>query len=285
MAHKAAVRPGGHGEGVIAGPAGSSTSPAFKAPKPVWALKKFKDSSPAKYALGGRAIGKDRCMRINNNKGFTFSLLVFVVAAQALLFSTPARANSVEDDYGVTWTVTREYNSSSSGYDIFVETDESPVSEYWITSDSLGDKSPWIAIDENSGYPVVVWSKSSLGGYRIRISWFNGTSFGAPQTVTNWGTGFNDLEPHMVIESDGDIHLVFLRDHSSSDGEAVYANYTGFWSTLSVYSANGDEVTGSCMIKLIDESVGQLEATYDHDDSSKQERCKPSTGTPWTSCE
>ncbi len=122
-------------------------------------------------------------------------------------------------------------------------------------------------------------------GDRLRISWFDGSNFGSPQTVTSGGTLFGDVQPHMVIESDGDIHLVFFRDHSSSDGEAVYMKYTGSWSTPAAYSVSGDDVTGSCVIKLIDESVGQLEATYDHDDSSKQERCKPSTGTPWTSCE
>jgi hypothetical protein len=213
------------------------------------------------------------------------ALILATIALMALFSSAPARANSLEDDYGVTWTVTREYNPSSSGYDVFVETDESPASEYWITSDSLGDKDPWIAIDDDTGYPVVVWSKSALGGYRIRISWFNGTAFGTPQTVTNWGTGFNDLEPHMVIESDGDIHLVFLRDHSSSDDEAVYMNHDGSWPSTTIYSANGDDVTGSCFIELIDESSGELEARYHYDGSYERDRCKSGGTSPWESCQ
>jgi hypothetical protein len=213
------------------------------------------------------------------------SVILTVFAALALLFAPPALANSVEDDSGVSWTATREYNSSSQGYDIKVVTDESPASVYWVTADSGGDEAPWIAIDPATGYPVVAWSKAVMGGSRIRISWYDGSDFGSPQTVTSGGTQYGDETPHMVIESDGDIHLVFFRDHSSIDGEAVYMKYTASWSTPEVYSASGDDVIGSCMIKLIDESAGELESEYEYDQSSKRDRCKPSGNDPWTSCE
>jgi len=164
----------------------------------------------------------------------------------------------VEDSSGVT----RQYNSSSGGFDIQVITDESPASIYWVTADSGGDESPYIALDP-----------------------FDGTDFSSPQTVTSGGTQYGDETPHMVIESDGDIHLVFFRDHVSSDGEAVYMMYTGSWSTPDVYSASGDAVIGSCVIVLVDESEGELESSYSYDQSSKRERCKPGIGVPWTSCD
>lgn len=213
------------------------------------------------------------------------ALISVAVVALMLLLAAPAFCNSVEDSSGVTWTATRQYNSSSDGFDIRVMTDEFPAGTYWVTADSGGDESPFIALDPDTDYPVVVWSKSVLGGTRIRISWFDGTDFGSPQTVTSGGTQFGDESPHMVIESDGDIHLVFFRDHVSNDGEAVYMKYTGSWSTPAAYSVSGDDVIGSCMIKLIDESEGELESSYSYDQSSKRERCKPGIGVPWTSCD
>lgn len=213
------------------------------------------------------------------------TVFLALVSALALLFAPPALANSVEDDSGVTWTATREYNTSSGGYDILVVTDETPASLYWVTADSGGDEAPFIAIDPDTGYPVVVWSKAVLGGNRIRISWFGGSGFGSPQTVTSGGTQYGDETPHMVLESDGDIHLVFHRDHASSDGEAVYMKYSGSWSSPDVFSASGDDVIGSCLVKLIDESIGELEAEYEYDTSSKRERCKPSDLGPWMSCD
>lgn len=71
----------------------------------------------------------------------------------------------------MSWTASREYNSSSGGFDIKVITDETPASTFWVTADSGGDEDPQIAIDPATDYPVVVWSKAVLGGTRIRISW------------------------------------------------------------------------------------------------------------------
>ncbi len=213
------------------------------------------------------------------------STILIVFAALVMLNAPPVLANSVEDDSGVTWTATREYNSSSQGYDIKVVTDESPASIYWVTADSGGDEDPQIAIDPATGYAVVVWSKTVMGGNRIRISWYDGSDFGSPQTVTSGGTQYGDETPHMVIESDGDIHLVFFRDHASSDGEAVYTKYDGSWSTPDVYSVSSDDVIGSCMIKLIDESQGELEAVYHYDESYERTRCKGGGNEPWSSCQ
>ena len=217
-----------------------------------------------------------------DNKVYFRICLVFMFA---IVICLPVSANSVEDNSGVTWTVTREYNASSSGYDIKVTTDEFPIATYWITSDALGDKDPWIAIDPDTDYPVVVWSKTVMGGNRIRISWYDGSDFGSPQTVTSGGTQFGDVEPHMAIESDGDIQLVFCRKHTSADDEAYYTNYTGSWSTLEEYSVDGDDVSGSCKIKIVDESEGELEAEYLYDGSTLRSRCKDgSDPNPWESC-
>lgn len=65
----------------------------------------------------------------------------------------------------------------------------------------------------------------------------------------------------------------------------MYTKYTGIWSTPDFYSVSGDDVIGNCMIKLIDESAGELEAEYEYDTSSKRKRCKPSGVAPWASCE
>lgn len=211
---------------------------------------------------------------------------IFVsVTVLALFFAPLALGNSVEDDSGVTWTATREYNSSSQGYDIKVVTDEFPISVYWVTADSGGDQDPWIRIAPDTDYPVVVWSKAVLGGDRISISWYDGSDFGTPQAVTLGGAQYDDVESHMVIESDGDIHLTFFRNHASSDGEAVYMKYTGTWSSPEAYSVSGDDVIGSCMIKLIDEGEGELEADYHYDKSYQRDRCKGGDGFPWSSCQ
>ncbi len=203
----------------------------------------------------------------------------------AMVLAPPALANSVEDDFGVTWTATKEYNPSSSGFDVKITADTSPVTVYWVTADSGGDEDPFIALDPSTGLPVVVWSKSVMGGNRIRISWYDGTDFGTPQTVTSGGTQYGDESPHFVLSSQGDIHLVFYRDHVSNDGEAVYMKYTSSWSSPNTYSVSGDDVIGSCRVKLIDESEGRLEAEYHFDTSSERDRCKPSDGNPWTSCQ
>lgn len=205
--------------------------------------------------------------------------------ALALLFTPPALANSVEDDSGVTWTATRELNPSSGGFDIHVITDSFPADIYWVTADSGGDEDPWIEIDPDTDYPVVVWSKAVFGGERLRISWYDGSDFGSPQTVTSGGSQYGDETPHMVIESDGDIHLVFFRDHVSSDGEAVYMKYSGSWSTPEAYSVSGDDVIGSCLVKIVDEGEGSLEAEYDYGESYERDRCKGSDQLPWSICQ
>jgi hypothetical protein len=61
--------------------------------------------------------------------------------------------------------------------------------------------------------------------------------------------------------------------------------YDGSWSTPVVYSVSGDDVIGSCFVKLIDERTGELEAEYQYDMSSKRDRCKGSETSPWESCE
>jgi hypothetical protein len=53
------------------------------------------------------------------------------------------------------------------------------------------------------------------------VLFYAGSDFGSPETVTSGGTQYGDETPQMVLESDGDIHLVFFRDHSASDGEAL----------------------------------------------------------------
>jgi hypothetical protein len=70
--------------------------------------------------------------------------------------SPPALANSATDAQDVTWTVTREYNSGSGGWDIKVVTDESPPATYWITEDSTGDEDPFIQIDPDSDQAWVI---------------------------------------------------------------------------------------------------------------------------------
>jgi len=93
-----------------------------------------------------------------------------------------------------------------------------------------GDGQPSILRNPAAGLALVAWSRNSASGYDVVISRFDNGAWTDPQVVA--GTSANELDPQLVLDPDGSIHLFFW-----VDGATPQVLYTHAPADLSAWSA------------------------------------------------
>lgn len=73
-----------------------------------------------------------------------------------------------------------------------------------------GDGIPSIAVDLVSGWTLVAWARNSSSGFDVVLSRFQNGSWTDPEVLA--GTPANELDPSLVIEPDGTVHLLYWVD-------------------------------------------------------------------------
>jgi hypothetical protein len=79
--------------------------------------------------------------------------------------------------------------------------------------DANGDGMPSMLIDPGSGLLAVAWARNSATGFDVVISRFDAGAWTTPQVVA--GTSANELDPQLVLDADGSVHLFYWVDGAS----------------------------------------------------------------------
>jgi hypothetical protein len=89
-----------------------------------------------------------------------------------------------------------------------------PLDEYRITlnttGEANGDGTPSLLADTGTGQVVAAWSRNSASGFDVVVSRFVGGAWTAPQVVA--GSPANELDPQLVLDPDGSVHLFYWVD-------------------------------------------------------------------------
>lgn len=219
-----------------------------------------------------------------------YSLIFMMAVFTAALFVSPAMADSITDGHGTTWTVVRDFNKSSMGWDLRLIVNGNDERAIWVTQDSTLDRDPVIAIDPLSGKPVVYWSRQVGTEFRIFRSALQRGSFGEPAAITAGGQGFSDSQPFVQYDEDGQCHLVWFRQRADGMGAAFYARCTGiFWTSAEQISIPLDHVIGTVTIDVPFGEHGFLRATYQYyrpstGTTETREVCRGGDTSPWSVC-
>ncbi len=103
--------------------------------------------------------------------------------------------------------------------------DPTPISGVWkrltAPTDSLhvdlntqgyanGDGAPTIVRESGSGLIVAAWSRNSASGFDIVVSRFEDAAWTSPQVVV--GSAANELDPQLVLDPDGSVHMFYWID-------------------------------------------------------------------------
>jgi hypothetical protein len=218
--------------------------------------------------------------------------LVAMIAALAmvLIAATPSAADSIVDESGTSWTVVRDFNKNSNGWDLRLIVSGNDDRVIWVTQDSIIDRDPAIALDPLSGKPVVFWSRQIGTEYRIFSSALHRGSFSEPSAVTAGGQGFSDSQPFVQYDEYGQCHLVWFRQRADGMGAAFYASRTGVsWTTAEQISVSLDNVIGTVTIDVPSDEHDFLRATYqyyrpDTGTTETREVCRGGDTSPWSAC-
>jgi hypothetical protein len=208
----------------------------------------------------------------------------------ALFAAGPATADTTVDDNGTVWTVVRDFNKNTDGWDLRLIVDGDETRPVWITEDATLDQDPVIAIDPLSGKPVVYWSRQVDGDFRIFRSALGRGTFSEPAAVTAGGLGFSDVQPFVEYDAYGQCHLVWLRQRTDGTGSAFYACNTGVsWTAAERVSLPFDDVIGTVTIDVPFGEHGFLRATYqyfrpDTGTTETREVCRGGDTSPWSVC-
>ncbi len=222
----------------------------------------------------------------------TTNSLIFLIAvfAAVLIVSAPAVADSIVDDHGTVWMVVRDFNKSSSGWDLRLIVNGNDERAIWVTQDSILDQDPVIALDPLSGKPVVYWSRQVGTEYRIFRSALQRGEFSEPAAITAGGLGFSDHQPYVQYDDFGQCHLVWFRQRADGTGAAFYASCTGVsWTTAEQISIVLDNVIGTVTVDVPSGEHDYLSATYQYfrpstGTTETREVCRGGDTSPWSVC-
>jgi hypothetical protein len=127
-------------------------------------------------------------------------------------------------EVGTFWT-TGHPTASFVGYKFLaIGDDPDPINQVWRQyspagsgrvvlnpeGEANGDGMPSMLMDPISGLLAVAWPRNSATGFDIVISRFDNGAWTAPQVVA--GTSANELDPQLVLGTDGTIHLLYWVD-------------------------------------------------------------------------
>lgn len=220
-----------------------------------------------------------------------FNLIFLIAAFTAVLFIfTPASADSLVDDHGTVWTVVRDFNKSTGGWDLQLIVNGDDERAIWVTTDQILDQDPVIALDPLSGKPVIYWSRQVGTEFRIFRSALQRGLFSEPSAVTAGGQGFSDRQPFVQYDGFGQCHLVWFRQRSDGAGTALYARCTGVsWTSAEQISLFLDNVIGTVTIDVPFSEHGFLSATYQYfrlasGTTETREVCRGGDTSPWSVC-
>lgn len=208
----------------------------------------------------------------------------------ALFVSAPSVADTLVDDYGTVWTVVRDFNKSSNGWDLRLIVNGDDDRAIWITQDSILDQDPVIALDPLSGRPVVYWSRQVGTEYRIFRSAMERGSFSEPSALTAGGLGFSDSQPFVQYDAFGQCHMVWFRQRANGAGSAFYTRCTGVsWTRAEQINIFLDNVIGTVTISLPRHEHDFYSATYQYYKPSTgsietREVCRGGDTSPWSVC-
>lgn len=76
--------------------------------------------------------------------------------------------------------------------------------------DANGDGPPSVLTDSSTGTAAVAWARNSPTGFDVVISRFDNGSWTTPQVIA--GTAANELDPQLVLDADGSVHLLYWAD-------------------------------------------------------------------------
>ena len=94
------------------------------------------------------------------------------------------------------------------------------------TSDSVFDTSPSLALDPDTGLPVLVWSRHNGTDYDIVLSNYEGRSWGAPITLAS--TRSNEIQPKAFTAPGEGLHVVWAwPGEQNSFGYGMFRTATG----------------------------------------------------------
>lgn len=218
--------------------------------------------------------------------------LIFLIAAfvAALFVAQLAMTDSIVDDHGTVWTVVRDFNKSSGGWDLQLIVNGDDERAIWVTSDQILDQDPVIALDPLSGKPVIYWSRQVGTEFRIFRSALQRGVFSEPSAITAGGLGFSDRQPFVQYDGFGQCHLVWFRQRSDGTGAAFYTRNTGVsWTLAEQINPVLDDVIGTV---TIDVPLGEhdfLSATYQYfrpatGTTETREVCRGGDTSPWSVC-
>jgi len=73
-----------------------------------------------------------------------------------------------------------------------------------------GDGEPSILRHPSTGLALVAWARNSENGFDVVLSRFENGAWTEPQVIA--GTPANELDPHLVLDADGIVHLFYWVD-------------------------------------------------------------------------
>ncbi len=217
-------------------------------------------------------------------------ILLIVVCTAAVFVTAPSVADSIVDDSGTTWTVVRDFNKTSGGWDLRLIVNGDDERSLWVTEDTILDQDPVVGLDPLSGKPVVYWSRQVGTEFRIFRSALERGVFSEPAAVTAGGLGFSDRQPYVQYDLFGQCHLVWYRQWTDGSGFAFYARCTGVsWTSAEQISISLDNVIGTVTISVPAHEHDFLSATYQYFRSSTgstetREVCRGGDTSPWSVC-
>jgi hypothetical protein len=218
-------------------------------------------------------------------------MLLIVAFVAALFVTAPSVADSIVDDYGTTWTVVRDFNKTSGGWDLRLIVDGDDARSFWVTQDTILDQDPVVCLDPLSGKPVVYWSRQVGTEFRIFRSALERGVFSEPAAVTAGGFGFSDRQPYVEYDTFGQCHLVWYRQRADGVGFAFYSRRTGVtWTSAEQISLSLDNVIGTVTVSAPMHEHDFLSATYQYFRSSTgttetREVCRGGDTSPWSVCQ
>ena len=159
----------------------------------------------------GRTLGLGRAL-----VGLLLALAISAGNARAevgALWSDNASANLLggykmmaigDDPEPVPPTIWRAYSPAGSGRVVL-----NPEGE------ANGDGAPSMLADPGSGLLVVAWARNSASGFDIVVSRFQAGAWSVPQVVID--TAASALDPQLVLDPTGNIHLVYWVDGATPE--------------------------------------------------------------------
>jgi len=102
-----------------------------------------------------------------------------------------------------------------------------------------GDGMPSLLMDAGAGLVVAAWSRNSASGFDVVVSRFVAGAWTAAQTVA--GSPANDLDPQLVLDPDGSVHMFYWVDGATPQVLHVVAPPDlSSWSTAVPVSQPGE---------------------------------------------